>query len=239
MAALCLHYIDQHQSDPTRKKLLMFKFVTPLFGLFVLGIAPVLAKDAAEPTTTQRIFDITRDGTKIGTNIIDIEKNGETTTVKTTNHISVVVMFFEAYHLDAKAVETWTKGRFVSYKSSGDDNGTKHNLTAAVDKHKLVMTFDGKRRTLPRLILPGTLWNKDFVKATELFDPEKGKILSINVKDLGDDTIEMDGAAVHAHHYKITGDLARDIWFEGNVPVRVKLYGPDHSLILSDLRRES
>ena len=42
---------------------------------------------------------------------------------------------------------------------------------------------------------------------------------------------------VQAHHYKMTGDFARDVWLVNDMPVRIKLRGSDHSLIVSDLRQ--
>ncbi|HLH12872.1 MAG TPA: DUF6134 family protein [Methylovirgula sp.] len=188
------------------------------------------------PAATQRIFDITRNGTKIGTDIIDIEKRGDTTTVKINNEISVVVMFFVAYHLEAKATETWKKGHFVSFQSSTDDNGKKYDLSATAADHSVVMTVDGRRSTLPEPIIPATMWNKSFLTATKLFDPGKGTVLSVKVRDLGEETIEIHGASLRAHHYKITGDMTRDIWFKGDVPVRVAFSGPDGSVIASDIR---
>src|SRR5665213_3690544 len=114
----------------------MLRIFTLIPSIFLLGIVPALAKAPApapvppEPATTQRIFDITRDGTKIGTDIIDIVKDGDTTTVNFKTHISVVVMFMEAYRMEHTAVETWSDGAFVSYKAQTDDNGTKRTILA-------------------------------------------------------------------------------------------------------------
>lgn len=223
----------------------MLRIFTLILGIFLLGIVPALAKQKlpepapapAEPTPPiHRVFNITRDGTKIGTDVIDIEKEGTTTTVNFTTHISVVVMFVEAYRLNHTAVETWSDGNFVSYNSQTNDNGTKRSVSATVADNKFDLTVDGKDSPLPQIVLPGTLWNTDFVGATELFDPDKGTMLSVEVKDLGDQAIRLHGVIVHAHHYKITGDYPRDIWAVGDVPVRIKLLGSDGSKIVSDLQ---
>ncbi len=219
-----------------RKKPRMLRIFTLLLSLFILVVAPALAQEPVDATKIRRVFDVTRDGNKIGTTIIDIDKAGDTTTVKFTTHISVVVLFVEAYRYEASSTEFWKAGHFVSYKSRTNDNGTKHSVSAMAVADKFSMTVDGVGRDLPQIILPATLWNKDFVDATQLFDSEKGAILSINVKDLGDEVIQLNGANINAHHYKITGDFPRDIWLDGDVPVRIKLLGSDHSTILSDLR---
>jgi len=222
----------------------MFKIFTLVLGIFFLGVAPALAKEKAhapvpvppEPTTTQRIFDITRDGSKIGTDIIDIVSDGKTTTVNFTTHISVVIMFMQAYRMDHTAVETWTDGKFVSYTGQTDDNGKKHVISATLTDKKFDLTVDKKDQELPQLVLPATLWNTDFIGATELFDPDKGTLLSVEVKDLGEQAIRQHGNTIQAEHYRITGDLKRDIWVVNDIPVRIKLLGSDGSKIVSDLR---
>lgn len=222
----------------------MLKTFTLVLGIFFLGFTPALAKEKAhapaaappEPTTTQRVFDITRDGKKIGTDIIDIVKDGKTTTVNFTTHISVVIMFMEAYRLDHTAVETWNDGKFVSYTAQTNDNGKKHTISATLTDKKFDLTVDGKDQELPQLVLPATLWNTDFISATELFDPDKGTLLSVEVKDLGEQAIRQHGNTIQAEHYRISGDLKRDIWVVNDIPVRIKLLGSDGSKIVSDLR---
>ncbi|MGO9133953.1 MAG: DUF6134 family protein [Methylovirgula sp.] len=203
----------------------------------VPALAQEQAPSATEPVKTQRVFEITRDGNKIGTDIIEIDKVGDTTTLKSKTHISVKVAFIEAYHFDHSHTEVWTKGHFVSYKGHTDDNGTKYEVFAKVAGTKFDVTVNGEKSELPEVVLPATLWNAGFVDATQLLDTDKGKVMSVAVKDMGDDTIDMSGTEVHAHHYSITGDFNRDVWLEDGVPVRIKLYGSDHSLIISDLQR--
>ncbi len=215
----------------------MFRRFTLLLSLFILAIDPALAQAPLEPNKIQRVFDIMRDGSKIGTDVIEIDKLGDTTTVKFVTHISVVVLFVEAYHYDHSGVEIWTGGQFVSFKSRTDENGTKHSVAAMVVGDKFILTADGKRQELPQVILPASLWNNDFVGQTQLFDTDKGTIMSIKVTDLGDEPILLGGAKVRAQHYKITGDFPRDIWLDGDVPVRIELLGSDHSKIVSDLRQ--
>ena len=219
------------------KNPLMLKIFSLLASFSILAIDPVLAQTPVDSTVMRSVFDITRDGNKIGTDIIEVEKNGDTTTVKSNTHISVMVMFVEAYRFEHKAVETWNAGQFVSFSSHTNDNGKKHNVTAMVVGDKFDLTADGKLQELPQIVFPASLWNNDFIGQTQLFDTATGKILSINVKDMGVEPIVQHGTTIQAEHYKMTGDLSRDIWLNGNVPARIKLLGSDHSKIVSNLRR--
>lgn len=215
-----------------------------MFGLPALAQEPVAPKTTATkttttktaPTKTHHVFDITRDGNKIGTDVVEVTKSGDTTVIKSTTHIEVTVAFIKAYAFDHTAVETWSKGHFVSYKAHTDDNGTKYELSAKTAGEKLELTVNGEHSEVPQIVLPASLWNKDFVSSTQLIDTDKGKIMSVNVQDVGDESIDMDGTQVQAHHYKITGDFVRDVWLQDGVPVRISLHGSDHSLIVSDMR---
>jgi hypothetical protein len=102
------------------------------------------------------------------------------------------------------------------------------------------MDADGKHSDLPKTAAPASLWGKDAIHQFDAFDPDTGKPLSIEVTDLGNEILTIHGVTHHAQHYKIadklTGDFAREVWFDGDVLVRTKIVGSDNSVILSDLR---
>jgi Family of unknown function (DUF6134) len=214
---------------------------TVFLGLLGLAISPVAAEPVPSltPVSDTHFFDILRDGSKIGTETVEIDKTGDTTNVKFTTHISVVVMFIQAYHFEHSATETWTGGKFVSYKSYTDDNGTKHNVSAVANNDKLELDVDGTHSEAAPDLVPASWWNKDFVNRTDMLDAETGRPVSIKVADLGDEPLVQNGATIQAHHYKVSGDLHRDLWFDGDTLVRIQLTGSDHSTIVSDLRPET
>ncbi len=217
----------------------------PTFLLFALLPLSVLSQagnadtaaptTSAAPTTEERVFDVTRDGNKIGREIVTIEKNGDTTTVKLKTQISVVVMFIEAYHFAHVAVETWTAGKFVSYKAVTDDNGKHYKVVAVAKDDQVLLNVNGTESKLPGNLVFASLWSRDFVDQTTLLHPDSGVELSVKVKDLGDEQIDFHGQTIKAHHYQISGDLDRDVWFDGDKLVRFKLLGSDNSTIMSEL----
>jgi hypothetical protein len=210
-------------------------------GLLMLTVGPVGAQPATAPVSApdRRVFDILRDGSKIGTEVVEIDKQQDTTSVKFTTHISVVVMFIQAYHFEHSATETWTGGKFVSYKAYTDDNGKKHDVSAVANNDKLELDVDGTHSEAPPDLVPASWWNRDFVSRTDMLDAETGRLVSIKVADLGDEQLVQNGATIQAHHYKISGDIDRDLWFDGDSLVRIQLLGSDHSTIVSDLRPEA
>ncbi len=193
------------------------------------------ADSSAAPATEERVFDITRDGNKIGVETMTIEKSGDTTTVKFKTHISVVVMFIQAYRFVHSAVETWTAGKFVSYKAVTDDNGKHFNIAAIAKDDAVMLEVNGEQSKLPGNAVFASLWSRDFVDQTLLLHPDSGAQLQVKVKDLGEEQIDFHGDQIKAEHYEISGDFDRDVWFEGDKLLRMKLLGSDHSTIMSEL----
>ncbi|MGC2833462.1 MAG: DUF6134 family protein [Methylocella sp.] len=208
--------------------------------LLALSIAPAGADKAAAAAKIHKVFDIVRKGDKIGTDTIDIERQNDTTTVKIKTDVSVKVLFIEAYRYEYSCNETWKNGQLIAYKSRTDDNGTKHSIDVTAAPDKLSMDADGKHSDLPKTAVPETLWGKDAIHHLDAFDPDTGKRMAIEVTDLGNETLTIQGVTHETHHYKIAdtlgGDFARELWFDGDVLVRTKVIGSDNSVILSDLR---
>ncbi len=208
--------------------------------LLALSMAPASANKAAAAVKIHKVFDIVRGGDKIGTDTVDIERQNDTTTVKIKTDVSVKVLFIEAYRYEHSCNETWKNGQLIAFKSRTNDNGTKHSIDVTAAPDKLSMDADGKHSDLPKTAAPASLWGKDAIHQLEAFDPDTGKPLSIEVTDLGNEALTIHGATHQTQHYKIadtlTGDFAREVWFDGDVLVRTKVVGSDNSVILSDLR---
>ncbi len=202
--------------------------------------APLPSATSLTGGKTRYVFDILRGGDKIGTNTIDIQRQDGTTKVDIATKISVVVMFLEAYRYEHTCTESWKGGQLVAFKSRTNDNGTKHVIDVAAKPDKVSMEVDGKPVEASRTLYPASLWNRDVVTRGELFEPANGKRIAIKVKDLGDETLTVAGVEHRARHFKLsakgTGEFDRDLWFDGDLLVRMKLSGSDGSTILSDLR---
>ena len=201
---------------------------------------PAGADNPVAATKIHRVFDIVRGNDKIGTDTIDIERQNDTTTIKIKKDVCVKVMFIEAYRYEHFCNETWKYGQLVAFKSRTNDNGTKHSIDVTAAPDKLSMDADGKHSDLPKTAAPASLWGKDAIHQFDAFDPDTGKPLSIKVTDLGSEALTIHGVTHEAHHYKIadtlSGDFAREVWFDGDALVRTKIIGSDNSVILSDLR---
>lgn len=101
----------------------MTKKIVPVFGLLALIVNSALAATPVSPGKTKRVYDLTRYdpitgfASKIGTDIVEIDKQGDVTTVKFTTNIKVVVAYVTMYKFSHTAVEIWNGNQLTSFKS--------------------------------------------------------------------------------------------------------------------------
>ncbi len=205
-------------------------------SLAALLVSPALAGPVAPQKHVHRVFDIMREGSKIGTDTFDISRQGDATTVKVNTHIVVKVAFITAYRYDHSEAGTWKGTQLVNFKSKTDDNGKDHEVAATQSGGKLALDVDGTSTVAPKTTQAASLWGAEVAKQRQIFDPANGKRMAVDVQDLGEETVEVHGVPQQLQHVKLTGAFPRDLWFDDDGLVKMTLRGSDNSEITSQLR---
>jgi hypothetical protein len=203
----------------------------------LLAAAVTLASQClrAEPDVQHLSYAIMRNGLQIGQHDMDINRDGEAVTVDVRTHIAVKVMFITAYSFSYVGRETWAQNHLVSFQSRTNDNGTPHAVSASAGADKTMIVADGMTISAMGNVIPASLWNLAFLTRTEFFHTETGLLLRISFLDLGNEQLSTRMGPRLAHHYKLTGGLERDLWFDPNgAPLRYQLRGSDNSVITSE-----
>lgn len=177
---------------------------------FVIGLASV---GVAQAETLD--YTIYKESDPVGHDVYTINKEGDVTTVKVHTHTDVSVLFFK-FHYNHDRTEVWKAGVMQSLVSDTDDDGTKHHVSVHRDGNSLIGGVDGKSQILPGDVLPFTLWARSLLKRQVFFDVADFEQLKTEVEDKGPDKITINGKAFDTRHYKITGDLNWDLWYDAN-----------------------
>lgn len=191
---------------------------------------------AANPDHIRRVFDISREGSKIGTDTFDITRNGDLVTVKGKTHIQVKIAFITAYRYDHAETGVWKGSQLVSFTATTDDNGKPHVVKASASGNKVALNVDGAASSQPRAVQPASLWGAEISRQGQIFDPADGKRMDIAVEDLGKETLRLHGVQREVEHIRFTGEFARDLWFDQDGLVKMTMLGSDNSKIVSELR---
>lgn len=164
--------------------------------------APVLASPL--PAKGALKFDVIRKGKDIGDHSYTFTgtSNGYSVQIATDIAVKIPLLRLNAYVFKQQSTETWAGSRLKTIRSQTNDDGTTHQLNQ-----------------LGKGLLPASLWNDEILKSRKLLNTIDGRIMSVKVTDLGVQTVPVSGGQVIAHHYHISGDLDRDIWYddEGNL----------------------
>ncbi|EEX08508.1 conserved hypothetical protein [Ruegeria lacuscaerulensis ITI-1157] len=189
------------------------------FGLSLIAALALTAPAHALtlPSGGKLSFDVVRKGKDIGDHVYRFQGNESDFTVKVVTDISVKVPLIRAtvYSFNHDSTEVWKGGKLQHLTSKTDDDGTPHQLDTGATG-----------------VLPASLWNEDTVRSKKLLNTIDGKIMKVRVADLGEDRVETRSGVVAGHHYKISGGLERDLWYDasGNL-ARVSFKAEDGSTV--------
>ena len=174
-----------------------------LFGLAV-GLAVALAAPVnalSIPPGGSLSFDVVRKGKDIGDHTYRFSGGSGAFTVQVATDIAVKVPLIRttAYSFSHQSVEQWKGGQFQQISSKTNDDGEPHQLKSA-----------------SKGALPASLWNDDIVRSGKLMNTIDGAMMNVRVADLGNETVKTKRGTVAAHHYRMSGDLTRDLWYDAD-----------------------
>ena len=197
---------------------------------------PAAGAATAPPEPQHFVYIISRDGSPIGQNVLDIDKEGNVTSVNMTTDIEVKVLFMSAYTYRYTGNETWTDDQLIAFNSQTNDNGTMHNVTVRPSGDQLELDADGRRSFIAKTIGLDDFWTPQLLSKPMVLETSDGHEMTFAAQDLGMETITYRGTPRPAHHFRLTGDVNRDLWFDADRPVRFQIKARDGSMIVSELQ---
>jgi hypothetical protein len=206
----------------------------------VLGsvAGPAMAITADNAPTGAYVYQVMRQGEVIGEQRLTFERQGENLVVSTDAKIDVKLLGLSLYGFDQHSEETWNKNLMVGVSSTADDDGTPKKVNMTLQGSQLAGDFNGKIRTAPLGIFPNSFWNEDSVKQSQILDTSRGKLRRVTVADKGTETLNLPYGAVKAHHYSLSGEMQRELWYDDKgVLVAGELTAKDGSTVRQELMR--
>jgi hypothetical protein len=221
---------------PARPLLRPFRLPTSVLPLLLtasLGLAaPLAALEAAAQATAQEairndatreaageaaqdtmVFDVLRDGDKIGEHRVDFERLDGTLKVSVATEMEVSFAFVTLFRYEHKRVERWRDGELESLAGMTNDDGEEFEVSIVRKEGFYSRTVNGAEEEIKEPLSVDSLWSKDRLSAGKLFSVASGESYRVRSNLLGWETIEAGGAAVEAQHVKLSGEVERDLWY--------------------------
>ena len=200
----------------------------------LLSAAALFSSSAAsaEPMAETLRFAVMREGQQIGTNTIELRRNGSETTVQMMTQVQVKIAFVTVYRFEQTETERWVGGKLMALSAVTNDNGTMHRVKATRANDRLTIEADGKTTEVAGNTIPASLWNPLLLEKTVAFNPQDGTMMPIAVTDRGVDQLIVQGRAKRTRHYVINSTFPQDVWYDdARQLVKVELKVSDGSTI--------
>lgn len=184
-----------------------------LAGLFMsIGAAH------ASPPVERLDFDVFRGESQIGRHTLQFSEDGEAVEVRIDIDLEVKFAFLTLFDYDHANTEVWRDGRLYRIETQTNRNGDAEflRMQAAGDG----LTVDGSRAEAPLLpasVVPTSYWNKQAtLSQSSLLDSQNGRLLDIEVSEVGVEEIMAWDRTIEASRYRIDGELQLDLWYDAN-----------------------
>jgi hypothetical protein len=193
-----------------------------LFFVCSAMLAPAIAltQSPGAPVEEVREYEVLVKQSPAGKVSTTIAQAQDGTTVAVTDTTVDAKFFLIKYHYEYHGKESWRGERLVRLESHTNDDGKKLAVLVAVDASGSRIDVQGKPvRSGPILAMTSNYWRlPDFRLATGNFaiiDSDTGTLFNVRIQRLGVDSVVVGGRNIACDHYRISGDTAAELWFDG------------------------
>lgn len=125
------------------------------------------------------------------------------------------------YRYEYHGKETWRGDRLLRLDSRTNDNGKILAVSAAVDANGSRIEVKGKpAQSGPALAMTTNYWRLlDLQVPAEVFsiiDSDTGTLFRVRLQRVGPDEVVIGGQRIACEHYRLSGETAAELWFDGN-----------------------
>lgn len=158
-------------------------------------------------------YEISRKGKRLGFQTLDFATldNGD---LQVDVHIEIdfkIIIPLFSYTHDNR--EIWRDGKLLSLNSRTDNNGENTFADLRAEGDKLIGDGTDYENNLSADLLSTSYFNPNFVRQTALVSSQDGRLLKIDIEEMGRETLNLEVGTVEATRFRLTGKLRIDIWY--------------------------
>ena len=160
-------------------------------------------------------FDVLRKGKPFGRHNLAFSYDDEgRLIVENEIDLEVKVGFVTFFKYTHESTEIWADGVLHSLQAKTRKEGDDLAVTANRSGDVLNVSGTNFSGEAPLGLMPTSHWNVLQMDQTVLLSSEAGKLLDVTIEDLGMDTIKTQSGELVASRYRLTADLAVDLWYD-------------------------
>ena len=168
--------------------------------------APGTASTVAMTANTDQHwrFRVMLGNREIGFHEFRVNELEEETTVQINANFNVKILFFNAYSYRHQNEESWRDNCLNRLESVTDDNGEMLSVIGQMGGGRFIVDTPAERVEEEATCMRSfAYWNPAFLDSKRLLNPQTGEIVDVDIADLGNELIEIDGDNVAATRYAL------------------------------------
>jgi hypothetical protein len=182
-----------------------------------LAMALVLACSAgqARATTAQDwTFRVLLDNRPIGQHRFSVVGDADERVVTSAADFAVKILGLTAYSYHHRATERWHGDCLTELTANTEDDGRASSVHSEKSGDTLRVVTDEAAQSLSGCVMSFAYWNPALRGQDKLLNAQTGKVVAVQIQDVGSGTIEVHGHDTPAQQFRIRGAAtAIDVWY--------------------------
>ncbi len=177
-----------------------------------------IAAASAYPETTR--YEITRNGKTVGEHTVTFSIGDTDLRVDVESNITVTVLKVPVFKFNYTATETWQDGKLIDVDATTKRGGDVSQVNLQNDAQN-------------EIEFASNHWNPGVLNSQAVFNTLTGKVSSVDIEKLGETTLSAGGTSVAATHYRYSGDIRAEVWYDEQMRwIQLQFEGDDGSTIV-------
>jgi hypothetical protein len=187
-----------------------------LKGLFLMALPLVMAFSAivfagAEKQWQFRVF---LDDREIGMHTVKVKPYKDLKQVSVDADFKVKFLFFTAFSYQHHTEEVWKGSCLTDIQSTTNNNGEKLFVRKQSGNANFKILTHAGEQNLQGCVRSFAYWDLALLKADKLLNTQTGEYESVEVIEMGNSSLDIDGEKVEAVQYRLSmEDKSVDLWY--------------------------
>lgn len=168
------------------------------------------------PKTSTDRYDAYQNGARVGSQRLEFSRDSGRFVVTRELRFSYRNGTGQNLSFSQRAREVWYRGWLDAFSAATRHGKTKIEVEARSVERGILLVNTSESDVVLQVsgyVVPSSLWHRDARLVSRLIDLVDGRVKLVKVHYAGKDVLPRGGEVAIASHYRIRGELARDVWY--------------------------
>jgi hypothetical protein len=159
-------------------------------------------------------FEVFLGDSKVGYHNYRLEQDEGRQKLVSEANFRVKLLFITLYKYQHENAESWQGECLQRIESRTIANGEEFSVFGSQGPEAFEVQATGIRNEVPGCVKTFAYWNRDFLKASALLNPQTGEILPVTVEPMATEPFTVRGQEIEARRYRLRAKgVHLDLWY--------------------------